>query len=1036
MNVYHNLDTFFVTDPNVSLSHCYTTKTRGIFRVSGSAKRVSELQLIFDTPPHYGSQLDWTGYTIHDASNVLRRYLNHLPDPVITLEYYEEFRNVYRNLTDDEEKIAAYQELISKLPPPHSCLLMYLLDMLALFAHHSDENLMDSRNLASVFQPGVLSHPDHSMSPGEYMTSAAVVKFLIDNQSSFTMPTPNIDDDDEDLVVSGLVDHPPRQDNLKVQRGGYVTASDYERMHNIGIDRGVSFEADDAVHILNTGVRRQLSLHKPIVPHSTLPDNPPQRSRSTNSNNSSGRSSRSSLFSSNLLAKRQSNRASKVGSKIINENESISIDKLGLVQDPAVVPEKPRFTEEDSQLLSRRGSSIRKAATSPPLGSEGAGEGLSLYLSRRKQLKAEGVYREPSVICQEIEIQFPAPVIAPISQLPLNSTVTSTSSSFTQANLLSEKRTDQPIDDSSSNDCARESLLSTAAHVHTMGHPLRQGEDAYPSTQGILSPNSGQKRISGTGQFFKILESNLTPSQRPGNIGIPIVRAKSNPGELTSVGSKNPSYNMSDSNHTGSSHAMEKFKGLFTGKHRDHDSGNSQKEIDSKDSKKDKRRESLTEKQRKYMSQEVKPSYHQGSSTTGWKITHAHDTIEEHESGTAERAYARPPPPPPQQSGQLPPQRPPPPPPESSLMDLFDPPQRVGQISGYSTPTEGPRSASPARSPSSTRHPLTANASFASTASIKSMSSSDRLYHGKGHPLYGSSGSLEFVIPNPEDSYGQTRQRLVRSGHTLQNDSQPNSQLNPDHYSQYQQQQSPPSSLSYHNHHHHQQNLQTAYNPVLGSDNTGSTLSDRHHINLSSPQLVSRSRQSSFGSIEVYDPNIPPTPAPKSKDRLSSRDGSSSSIRRGDVTPPRARSNSSRNPSPINSPALKPLSRNVSNQSIQSNSGAGYGYSHIHQHQHQHHVPSPLAEGQITNYASPPPSARARNRAYSRDEQHILDRQQSSSLRGSPSRGTYRERERSLSRTGLAIATQSSNNPLLHGGSTDSPSKSRRSSQLASPQVE
>lgn len=71
-------------------------QTRGIFRVSGSAKRVAELQLIFDTPPNYGSQLDWTGYTIHDASNVLRRYLNHLPDPVITLEFYEKFRDVHR----------------------------------------------------------------------------------------------------------------------------------------------------------------------------------------------------------------------------------------------------------------------------------------------------------------------------------------------------------------------------------------------------------------------------------------------------------------------------------------------------------------------------------------------------------------------------------------------------------------------------------------------------------------------------------------------------------------------------------------------------------------------------------------------------------------------------------------------------------------------------------------------------------------------------------------------------------------------------
>ncbi|KAG0017085.1 hypothetical protein BGZ80_008625 [Entomortierella chlamydospora] len=298
-------------------------RTRGIFRVSGSAKRVAELQLIFDTPPHYGSQLDWTGYTIHDASNVLRRYLNHLPDPVITLEYYEKFRDVHRNLTDDDEKIAAYQDLISKLPPPHSCLLMYLLDLLSLFAHHSDENLMDSKNLASVFQPGVLSHPDHSMSPGEYMTSAAVLKFLIDHQSSFTMPKPNIDDDDEEMVNLEPVSHPPQhqlptQGDPDLHGGGYVTASDHERIHSMALD-GVSFEANDAVHILDTGVRRQLSLQKPIIPHSTLPGNSPQRSKS-NSSISSRRSS--GLLSPTLLSKRRSNRSSKVGSKIIAESES------------------------------------------------------------------------------------------------------------------------------------------------------------------------------------------------------------------------------------------------------------------------------------------------------------------------------------------------------------------------------------------------------------------------------------------------------------------------------------------------------------------------------------------------------------------------------------------------------------------------------------------------------------------------------------------------------------------------------------------
>ena len=70
----------------------------GIFRLSGSARRIGELQHIFDIPPLYGSQLDWQGYSIHDAANVLRRFLNSLPDPVINHKSYNDFRNVLGNV--------------------------------------------------------------------------------------------------------------------------------------------------------------------------------------------------------------------------------------------------------------------------------------------------------------------------------------------------------------------------------------------------------------------------------------------------------------------------------------------------------------------------------------------------------------------------------------------------------------------------------------------------------------------------------------------------------------------------------------------------------------------------------------------------------------------------------------------------------------------------------------------------------------------------------------------------------------------------
>ncbi|KAF9437913.1 hypothetical protein BGZ76_010543 [Entomortierella beljakovae] len=872
------------------------TKTRGIFRVSGSAKRVAELQLIFDTPPHYGSQLDWAGYTIHDASNVLRRYLNHLPDPVITLEYYEKFRDVNRNIIDDNEKITAYQELISKLPPPHSCLLMYLLDLLALFSHHSDENLMDSKNLASVFQPGVLSHPDHSMSPGEYMASAAVLKFLIDHQSSFTLPKPNIDDDDDEMVNFGIINHPPQhrlpvQGDPRFHGGGYVTASDHERIHN-----GVSFEADDAVHILSTGMKRQHSLHKPIISHSTLPGNTPQRSRSTNSSvSSSRRSSQSSLFSSNFITRGRSNRASKTGSKIITDAEFFpSIDNIEQIEESTKAFDNSQVGDDSTKSAARRDSSLHKAATSPLLISEGNTE-FSAYLSRRNQLKNEGLRREPSIICQEIEIQFQAPFIeTPLKRLS------------TQPGLISSQLVNQPrgngasqnLGDSSQKEKARVSVISTS---HISDLPQRQPEGIHSPPHNPSTMPSVPKRTSVVGEPQSLGGGQNT--QRSTNVGMPIFRAKSNPGGLVSTGLRDQSQGGSN---VSSSHAIGKFKGLFAGKNRDNDSIASQKEGDDKEEKKIKKKESMTDKQRKYKSQEVALNHNHGSFSTGWKGSPASSIISEHEGGNVERAYTRPPPPRPQQSGSIPPQRPPPPPPEESLMDLLELPQRLGHHSGYSTPSEGSRSASPARSPSSNRSPLAANTTFNSASSA--ISSSDRLHHGKPYPYQGSTSSLDFVI-NSDDSGSHSRQRPARPGH------------------------------------------------------------------------------------------LPPTPTPKSRDRRTQREGSISSTRRGDATPPKARSVSSRNSSPVPSPSLKPLSRNVSSQSIQSRGG----YSN--NHQQQHHFSSPLAEGQGASFASPPPppSARARNRAQSRDEQHFLNRQQSGSISGLTQKDSFRDRDRNQTRTGQAI---------------------------------
>ena len=186
----------------ISLLWVKALNVEGIFRLNGSAKRIKELQAIFDSPDRYGKGLDWHGYTVHDAANVLRRYLNQLPQPIVPLDFYERCREPLRGrqiqaIGDDEAQvqavididnnaaIATYQRVIRELPPLNRQLLLYILDLLAVFASKADLNRMNSINLAAIFQPGMLSHPAHDMIPDEYLLSQNVIVFLIAHQDNF-----------------------------------------------------------------------------------------------------------------------------------------------------------------------------------------------------------------------------------------------------------------------------------------------------------------------------------------------------------------------------------------------------------------------------------------------------------------------------------------------------------------------------------------------------------------------------------------------------------------------------------------------------------------------------------------------------------------------------------------------------------------------------------------------------------------------------------------------------------------------------------
>lgn len=177
----------------------------GIFRLAGSNKRVKHLQVIFSQSPDYGAKLKWEGYTVHDAASLLRRYLSSLSEPLIPLSMYESFRTPLIQkpelmqyfkahpsdiaetdktlkriiITQRRKLLKEYSVLFSKLPAIQRRVLFYLLDMLAMFDMRSENNRMPSKNLAAIFQPSVLFHPDHDMNPDEYSINSLVVESMI-----------------------------------------------------------------------------------------------------------------------------------------------------------------------------------------------------------------------------------------------------------------------------------------------------------------------------------------------------------------------------------------------------------------------------------------------------------------------------------------------------------------------------------------------------------------------------------------------------------------------------------------------------------------------------------------------------------------------------------------------------------------------------------------------------------------------------------------------------------------------------------------
>jgi hypothetical protein len=168
----------------------YDTKgnINNIWPVS-SKRKLQELQEVFDYPPTYGMGFDWASApyaTGFDAAQLIVRYLESLPEPLVPEEYYPRFCTVMTEQSTIEGQIELLQRLLIELPSLNRHLLIYLLDILAVIVANSDVNHVSTAALAEQFRSGILRH-SQSKKRAHTGSEFKVFEFLIDHQYSFAI---------------------------------------------------------------------------------------------------------------------------------------------------------------------------------------------------------------------------------------------------------------------------------------------------------------------------------------------------------------------------------------------------------------------------------------------------------------------------------------------------------------------------------------------------------------------------------------------------------------------------------------------------------------------------------------------------------------------------------------------------------------------------------------------------------------------------------------------------------------------------------
>ncbi|XP_020497756.1 SLIT-ROBO Rho GTPase-activating protein 3 isoform X2 [Labrus bergylta] len=147
-----------VVESCVRYINLYGLQQQGIFRVPGSQVEVNDIKNSFERgeDPLIDDQNE---HDINSVAGVLKLYFRGLENPIFPKERFLDFISTIK-LESGAERAHHIHQIVVTLPRTIIIVMRYLFAFLNHLSQYSDENMMDSYNLAICFGPTLMPIPD------------------------------------------------------------------------------------------------------------------------------------------------------------------------------------------------------------------------------------------------------------------------------------------------------------------------------------------------------------------------------------------------------------------------------------------------------------------------------------------------------------------------------------------------------------------------------------------------------------------------------------------------------------------------------------------------------------------------------------------------------------------------------------------------------------------------------------------------------------------------------------------------------------